>query len=271
MVAIVGQVAMAQNSSGNILSGEVRAKVLKRYSGTATLPKPENVVIHDFAVPVGATQTDESPAGRLHRDIKLRHGLQEDSSPEVLARQVQVAFAKSLVGEVEKVNIPTVNVPVREGSPAENTAPGSHLVIDGKFDAINEGDETKRLLIGLGRGASDIKAHVTVSSVTQGHKTTVLELDLSSKSGKKPGAAAGMGSVAVGAAAGGVSDRKSTVEADASRMAKLVAKQVEAFMADQKWISNPPKATGNREMTRADREVIQGEYRLEGLVPSITS
>jgi len=271
MVGIVGQSAIAQNSSGNILSGDVKAEVLKRYSGTATLPKPEDVVIHDFGVPVGATQTDESPAGRLHRDIKLRHGGQEDSSPEALARQVQAAFAKSLAGELKKVNIPSVNVPAQEGSAAESATSGSHLVIDGKFDVINEGDETKRILIGLGRGASDIKAHVTVSSVTQGRKTTVLELDLSSKSGKKPGAAAGMGSVAVGAAAGGVSDRKSTVEADASRMAKLVAKQVEAFMADQKWISNPPKATGNREMTRADREVIQGEYRLEGLVPSITS
>jgi len=181
-----------------------------------------------------------------------------------LARQVQVAFAKSLAGELEKVNIPTVNIPVQEGSPAESAASGSYLVIDGKFDAINEGDETKRILIGLGRGASGLKAHVTVSSVTQGHQTTVLELDLSSESGKKPGAALGMGSVAIGAAAGGVSDRKSTVEADASRMAKLVAKQLEAFMVDQRWISNPPKAAGNGEMTNADREVMPGEERPEG-------
>lgn len=98
-----------------------------------------------------------------------------------------------------------------------------------------------KILIGLGRGASELKAHVTISSVTQGHKTTVLELDLSSESGKKPGAALGMGSVAIGAAAGGVSDRKSRVEADAVRMAKLVAKHLEAFMADQRWISYPPK------------------------------
>ena len=105
--------------------------------------------------------------------------------------------------------------------------------------AISEGDETKRIMIGFGRGASNIKTHVTVSSITQNHSTVVLEFNLSSESGKKPGAVAtmGVGSLAVGAAAGGVGDRKSTVEADASRMAKLVAKQLEAFMADQKWIS----------------------------------
>ena len=116
------------------------------------------------------------------------------------------------------------------------------LVVAGEFVAINEGDETKRIMIGFGRGASNITTHVTVSSVTQGHPTVVLEFNLSSESGKKPGAVAtmGVGSLAVGAAAGGVSDRKSTVEADASRMAKLVAKQLEAFMADQKWISTTP-------------------------------
>jgi len=74
----------------------------------------------------------------------------------------------------------------------------------------------------------------TGSSVAQGHSTVVLEFNLSSESGKKPGAAAtgGVGSLAVAAAADG--DRNSTVEADAARMAK----QLEAFMAEQKWISN---------------------------------
>jgi hypothetical protein len=114
---------------------------------------------------------------------------------------------------------------------------GSNLIITGEFVAINEGDETKRIMIGFGRGASNLKTHVTVS-VTQGHSTVVLELNLSSESGKKPGAVAtmGVGSLAVGAAAGGIGDRKSTVEADASRMGKLAAKQLEAFMAGQKWL-----------------------------------
>jgi hypothetical protein len=106
-------------------------------------------------------------------------------------------------------------------------------LLPGEFVAINEGDETKRIMIGFGRGASDIKTHVTVSSVAQSHSTVVLEFNLSSESGKQPGALATVG----------VGDRQSTVEADACRMAKLVAKQLEAFMADQKWISNTPAAS----------------------------
>jgi hypothetical protein len=96
-------------------------------------------------------------------------------------------------------------------------------------------------MIGFGRGASDIKTHVTVSSFTKGKKTVVLEFNLNSANGKKPGAVAtmGAGSLAVGAAVGDVGDKKETVQADASRMAKAVAKQIEEFMITQKWISPP--------------------------------
>ena len=202
-------------------------------------------MIQDFAVPSRQIKTDESIAGQLHRTVKLRHGVDEDSSPQVLTQQVQAAFAKTLAGELKKINIQTVNIPSQKMSSAEGAVDGSNLVVTGEFVAINEGDETKRIMIGFGRGASNLKTHVTVSSVTQGHSTVVLELNLSSDSGKNSGAVAtmGVGSLAVGTAAGGVSDRKSTVKADASRMAKLVAKQLEAFMANQKWISNTPSAT----------------------------
>jgi Domain of unknown function (DUF4410) len=240
LMAFACQLAMAQNASGNILTGDVKADVLNRYSGPGVLPKPDKVLIHDFAVPVGAITTDESIAGQLHRKIMVRHGVDEDSSPEALARHVQAAFTKTLASELKKLNIQTANVSGQKTPAAEGAMSGSNLIVDGQFVAIHEGDETKRILIGFGRGASDIKTHVTVSSLVQGHPTVVLEFNLSSKSGKKPGAVAtmGVGSLAVGAAAGGVSDSKSTVEADASRMAKLVAKQLEAFMVDQKWIAN---------------------------------
>ena len=238
-VAFAGQVATAQNSAGNILSGDVKAVVLKRYNGPETLPKPDKIVIQDFAVPVGDIATDESMAARLHRRIMLRQGEDEDSSPEVLVQHVQAAFAKALASELKKLNIQAVRMPAQM-SAAKGAISESDLVVAGQFVAIIEGDESRRIMIGFGRGASDIKTHVTVSSVVRGHPTVVLEFNLSSESGKKPGAVAtmGVGSLAVGAAAGGVSDRNSTVEADASRMGRLVAKQLETFMAEQKWISN---------------------------------
>ncbi|WP_051979295.1 DUF4410 domain-containing protein [Edaphobacter aggregans] len=238
-VAFSGQVAMAQNNAGNILTSDVKVDVLRRYSGPETLPKPDKILIYNFAVPVEDIATDESIAARLHRTIMLRRGVDEDSSREVLVQHVQSAFEKVLASELKKMNIQAVSMPAQM-STAKGAISESDLVVEGQFVAINEGDETRRIMIGFGRGASDIKTHVTVSTVVRGHPTVVLAFNLSSESGKKPGAVAtmGVGSLAIGAAAGGVSDRKSTVEADASRMAKLVAKQLEAFMDEQKWISN---------------------------------
>jgi hypothetical protein len=240
LLAIAGGLAIAQNSAGNFLTGSAKADVLKHYSGPAVLPKPERILVCDFTVPGADVTTDKSIAGELHRRIMVRDGVNEDSSPQALAHQVQAAFVKSLAGELAKVNIQTVSVPPQKTCSDVSAEAGPVLVVAGEFLAINEGDETKRIMIGLGRGASDIKTHVTVSSVNHDHPTVVLEFNLSSESGKKPGAVAtmGVGSLAVGAAAGGVGDRQSTVEADASRMAKLVAKQLDAFMAEQKWIPN---------------------------------
>jgi len=65
---------------------------------------------------------------------------------------------------------------------------------------------------------------------------------LKSGSGKKLGAleSVGGGSLALNVAEGDVSDRKSSVQADAQRMAKGVAKQIQEFMVAQHWV---PAAT----------------------------
>lgn len=78
------------------------------------------------------------------------------------------------------------------------------------------------------------------SHLTTDQKPIVLEeFDLNSESGKKPGAAAtmGIGTAAAGVATVSVGDKHATVEADASRMAKAIATQIEQVMASQKWIA----------------------------------
>src|SRR5215469_1053742 len=114
VVAISGGMAVAQNSAGNILSGDVKADVVKRYNGPETLPKPDKIVIHDFAMPGADITSDESAAARLHRNLMLRHGVDEDSSPEVLAQRVRAAFTKTLTAELQKANIPTIHTPAQK-------------------------------------------------------------------------------------------------------------------------------------------------------------
>ena len=236
-LAMAAQMATAGNSVGNILTGEAKVEIIKSYTGSELLPKPEMVVINDFVVPAEAVTTDESVAAQLHRKMMLRRGSDEDSAPEILTQLVQAGFAQALASELKKVNVQS-----QRAYDGGGAFIGSRLIVDGEFLAINEGDKSKRIMIGFGRGASDIRAHVIVSSLSKDQRTVVLEFNLRSDSGKKPGAVAtmGAGSLAVGAAAGGVGDKKATVQADASRMGKAVAKQIEGFMIGQKWMS-PPK------------------------------
>ena len=237
-VPLLCALAHAEQSSENVLTGNTRVTVTTRYSGP-TLPKPEQIILLDFTVSDGSTTTDGSIAGRLRRKRLLRQGTDEDSSPQVLTAQVQAAFRKALVSELEKANVQLADVGDEIG--VENSVKvKQRLVISGQFTAIDEGEKSQRMLVGLGRGASTVRIHVIISSIINEHSIIALEFDATSASGKKPGAleTVGVGSLAVGAAAGGVSDRKSTVEADTARLSRPVALQIEQLMASQKWIAS---------------------------------
>jgi hypothetical protein len=257
--------------TGNFWTGDAKLVVADHYSGAA-LPKPTRVVITDFGVPADDITVDDSLAARLHRRLMARFGKDDDSSPEILAQHVQAAFFDGLSAELKKANVPSDRATAdhalgsgasangaisggttangatsatsdRAAGGAKNAAP-SELLVSGQFTAIDEGNKTKRELIGLGRGASDIKTHVTITSVTAGRSTVVLEFDMTSESNKKPGAAiTSSASLGVGVAEKAVGDRKSTVEADAARMGKLVAKQVEGLVSEQKWVYAPAVVT----------------------------
>ena len=94
---------------------------------------------------------------------------------------------------------------------------------------MEQGNKTLRMMIGFGRGASDVRAHVVVSLMTQGNPIVLAEFNLDSESGKKPGAAATMGTGSAAASVGtsGATDSKATVEEDTSRRAEVVAKEIE--------------------------------------------
>jgi hypothetical protein len=242
LLAIVMRIqgAHAQSSVGNFFTGDAKVEAVEHGGEAQIVPKPERVVIHDFTVRTDDIALDHSVAGRLHRDRLWRHGTDEDSTPEVLAQHVQVAFYKALIDQLEKDHITAARA-------ANGGAGGigSSLVVDGEFTAIDEGSESKRVMIGFGSGASELKTHVTLSAVVAGRSAAVLTFDLDSKSGKSPGALPGMvaGSLVVGVATTTVGDKKATLDADASRLAELVAKQIESLMCDRPGLAAPAAET----------------------------
>jgi hypothetical protein len=324
---LVSAAGVAQNAAKKLLFGDTKVETVKKYQGEP-LPKPDKVLVYDFTVPSSVISVDTSPAAKVTRGRGKTEEGEPKSSPEAVAKQVQAVFAKSLLRELQQASVPAEAAPAgagTAGSAGTGAAASPHtLVVQGEFTAINEGNKTKRVLIGFGKGASDVQAHVTVSlsnatptaaqqpstgqqppaeqpmsaqqqpaeqtppaqppaaeqqppaqpqppaqqatnrAPTAPQQVVLLEFNVKSKSGKKPGAAAtvGAGAVGVGAATagtvtaaaastltgatagkaaagvatGGVMDRMgATVEADAARMAKGVAKQIAELMKSQTW------------------------------------
>jgi hypothetical protein len=238
MLAVGAATLHAQNAAKKFLDGEAKVTMLNSYTGEP-LAKPTETVVYDFVLPGDAIAMDNSPAARLlgHGPISQLKGDPNDSTPANVAANVQAAFSKTLVNELKKTPVPEPRV-AKSGA----EVPVNALMVHGDFTKVNEGDKTKRMIIGLGRGASDVKAHVVVAMMTKDGPVKVAEFDMDSKSGKKPGAAAtmGVGSAAMAAASvamNGATDGKSTAEGDASRMAKAVAKEIESVMTTQGWVA----------------------------------
>jgi hypothetical protein len=228
--------ARAQASQQNP-SVDTKVRVLRSYSGTEALPRPESIAIFNFVVPADVVTMDESVAGRLQQRRSLRKGVDE-TSPEAVAAHVQSTFSKELVQALQKSPIPV-------GRAATGSdIPNHTLEIRGEFTGVEEGNATKRIMVGFGRGASSVRACVNLTLIADAKLVMVSEFQLNFASGKKPGAAAtmGVGSLAVGAAAGGMTDKRSTVDADVARMAKAVAKQISAILSAQQWIPSPQSA-----------------------------
>jgi hypothetical protein len=230
LVALAAHTATAQNRVGNIVTGRAKIQLLYRYDGSTLSPRPDRVVLQDFPTE-GEVVLEKS---RFHHHHLLHHESNEDASPEELMQHVRDTFAKTVIERLEKDNVQTERV---LDASMKNEP---ELIIRGEFISVNQGNARKRIMIGFGRGASDIKTHVVLSLVANGRCTVLLDFNVNSQSGKEPGALAstsGVG-IAAGTVVGTLGDERSaTVEADAARTGKLVVEQTLSVMTAENWMS----------------------------------
>jgi hypothetical protein len=230
----------AQNTAEKILVGDTKVTVVAEYKGTEKLAAPTLIVLHDFDVPSEIITVDHSPLAHMpHVPILHKKSDGDDTSPSTIADKVQMAFTKDLMANLKKSSIPVTVSPL--GANPE-TAAGT-LIIRGDFTTVKQGNKTARVMIGLGRGASDVQAHVVITLITADSPILLSEFNVNAASSKKPGAVETMGvGVAASAAADTAVDGKATVEGDTSRIAKAVAKALTNIMIARQWMSAPAAA-----------------------------
>lgn len=202
------------------------------------IARPDRILVYDFAVNAREVTLDRGLGPRLARE----GGAATQSEEELrVGRAVSEALARHLVEELRGLGIETARA---TGGPLPTDITVS---VTGRFLSIDQGDRTKRTVVGFGLGGSEIRAWVQIYQ-SAGTRTRLLaEGETVTESSMKPGlgvllpvgAAAGtLGTTAV--VAGGttvVSEAAlATVEADAKRAAKDIAERIAGYYRRQGWL-----------------------------------
>ena len=206
---------------------------------TGLLPAPSHVVVTDFSITPDQVRVDSGIGAVLRRQVEGEQTTQAVSEAEA---ETQAALAATLVEKLAQYGLPV------ERLPANAVPPAGSLLVQGQIVSVDQGNRTRRTLIGLGAGKSSVTADAQIYYVTDPMVPQFLQsFTGSADSGKMPGAAETMG---VGAAAGTVATSAAVTAAshtgaemyrtgDAANAAKLataLAQQIGQYAAAQGWV-----------------------------------
>jgi hypothetical protein len=214
-----------------------RVEPVQSYQG-ARLPRPEIVIVNSFLAAPDAVKLDSGIGARLRGAVSGTSAAMQQSEDD---RKVTAIISRVLVTEIGKLGLPALasdEPPVRGGANA--------LIIAGRILDIDEGNRTRRNIIGLGAGQSAVRARAELYYVAGPQEPRLVEsFAADAESSRKPGAAETLGA---GAATGRVAETAAVgvgtdlalsgdVAADSENMAKAIAKRLGQFFAEQGWIA----------------------------------
>ena len=222
-----------------VMAGCARVSTEHVEMSTDRLPRPELILVHDYQVSRDAVQLDSAIGSRVERSVK---GTPEAEDQLKVEQEVSRALTATLVDEIRKLGI--------RAEPATMASPvaGPTLSIEGQIGSINEGNKAKRLVVGFGAGASEVRTLTQAYEVTSGDEHRLVEdFYTTAKSSRKPGfgpmagmgAAAGLAAsrAAVAGGVGAATALSQTVEADIQHGAKQIAKDLAKLFVQQGWIA----------------------------------
>ncbi len=214
--------------------GCARARVKNVQETARTLPRPARVVVFDFYTGAADVQVGRSPRQTARRAVGL-----QVAEPDVLGQAVADALAIRLVEDIRAL-----------GLPAERATGGAppavgDLVVQGQFLRIDEGSATRRFVIGLGVGATELRTQVEVFQVAPEGWTPVKQFDTVAEGARFPGAAffvaggAAAGTVATSAiitsGVGVIREVRASIDADARRTSEQIAGKLSELKTAQRW------------------------------------
>jgi hypothetical protein len=219
------------------LAGCAKTQISDRQEYTGgKLPRPEHILVYDFAATAADLSDDSALAGRISE-----HDTPQTAEQIETGRKVGAEIAAHLVAEIRAMGMPA------ERASAVSQAKVNDLVIRGYLLSVKKGDALERVAIGLGAGASELRATVEAFQMTATGLRKLGGGELDAGGGKAPGAAVGAAVliathnplgliVSTGVKAYGEESGKSTIEGRADQTAKEIADQLKKKFEEQGWI-----------------------------------
>jgi hypothetical protein len=204
--------------------------------------RPTTVYVYDFSV---SGQDVTLNQGFLQKTFRYAIDSEADQQQSQLdvAHQTAAALSDVMVQELQSIGFTATRI--ARGTQVSGV---NVLIVDGEFVAIDEGNRLRRMVIGLGVGASTLDTKVQVYQMAGGSTSQIMDFTTHADSGKMPGAAF---TAPAGAAAGGAVAAASlganlaagagkTYTSGMGYLAKKTADQAVAYMsqyfATQYWI-----------------------------------
>jgi len=220
------------------LLGCTTTTVVQPYAG-GPLPQPSRILVYEFAYSPNQVKLTRGITPEIEQAIS---GTPRSVKELEVGSKVAEVLVEHLVKEIRSMGLPA------ERGYGDPQPRGNTYSVEGQFLSIDEGNRTERVVIGLGLGRTDVKTLVQLYRDSDNGQALVEALDVNAKSGRKPGMAETLGvggltgNLAVSAVVGGglalgSEAFSATVEADAERTAKQIAKRLQTFFAEQGWVS----------------------------------
>ena len=219
-----------------LLAGCASSGVSERKEYQGELTRPDRIIVHDFA-----GTPDDVPDGSAIAGLYSRRDTPQSPEEIALGRDLGARVAAKLVEDLR-----AMGMPAERAAAGPPPAPGDGVIM-GEFVTIDEGDQLKRMLIGFGAGAAELKTLVEGFQMTESGLVPLGSAEIEAGGGKMPGMLVPVG---VGAATGNIVTSTAvsgglnvaqelgpeSLEAAAERTAGEISKLLEESFQKRGWI-----------------------------------
>jgi Domain of unknown function (DUF4410) len=213
----------------------------QRSAAPVSATPPTHAFVYPFAVDASDVTLNQGIFQRAYRNMS---GENQNAQQLEIAHQTAQNICVQVAANLTQKGISTTCL--QRGVPPTGS---NILVLDGQFTDINEGNRLRRMVIGLGAGASTLDSVVQVVQKTDEGSHELLDFSTHADSGRMPGAgvtgpagaaaggAAAAASLGANVAAGGVKSYTSSTGFLVDKTTDQIVELVVAYYNRQGWLS----------------------------------